>query len=166
MGASAAAPYVIQKSADSGAPIEITARAMGEALEAAGYITGEDENRGGRITHRHTASQWISVARATKKVWSMPVPIETDGRGGSGPEDNPEAPQGPEAPLVCRGCGGEMREDLYGDGLHAGCKAPDEWPEGTLGAAAVAEAGPVAAAPAPVAPLAAVAPPVGPVAVD
>ncbi|WP_157878396.1 transcriptional regulator [Streptomyces chattanoogensis] len=83
---SAAAPYVIQKSADSGAPIEITARAMGEALEAAG--------------------------------------------------------------------------------LHAGCKAPDEWPEGTLGAAAVAEAGPVAAAPAPVAPLAAVAPPVGPVAVD
>src|SRR5690606_6530816 len=42
---SAVAPFVIQHSADSGAPIEITARAMGEALEAAGYITGEDENR-------------------------------------------------------------------------------------------------------------------------
>lgn len=163
---SAAAPYVIQKSADSGAPIEITARAMGEALEAAGYITGEDENRGGRITHRHTASQWISVARATKKVWSMPVPIETDGRGGSGPEDTPEPPQGPEAPLVCRGCGNEMEADYNGNGCHAGCDAPDEWPAGTLGAAAAAEAGPVAAAPAPVMAAVPDTAPAAPVAVD
>lgn len=163
---SAASPYVIQKSADSGAPIEITARAMGEALETAGYITGEDENRGGRLTHRHTASQWIPAARSAKKVWSMPLPVETDGQGGPGPEDGPDTPQGPEAgPLVCRGCGHPMPQDLYGDGLHATCTAPAEWPEGTLGAEAAAAEGPAVAA-APVAPVAAIPAPAGPVAVD
>ncbi|WP_318206206.1 hypothetical protein [Streptomyces sp. SCL15-4] len=164
---SAAAPYVIQKSADSGAPIEITARAMGEALETAGYITGEDENRGGRITHRHTASQWISVARATKKVWSMPVPVETDGGQGDATEDGPQTPQGPEGgPLVCRGCGNAMDADFNGDGLHPGCDAPDEWPAGTLGAS-VSDRPALAAVPDPVTPEAApLAVPAGPVVVD
>ncbi|MCX4429466.1 hypothetical protein [Streptomyces mirabilis] len=169
---SAAAPFVIQHSADSGAPIEITARAMGEALETVGYITGEDENRGGRITHRHTTSQWIPAVRAAKKVWSMPLPVETD-EGNDGPEDGPQAPQGPAGGtdgLTCRGCGHPMPADLYGDGLHATCTAPDEWPAGSLGAVAAAEDRPLAAVPAqaaPEAPLAVpVAVPAGPVAVD
>ncbi|MDX2854586.1 hypothetical protein PV342_40535 [Streptomyces sp. PA03-3a] len=164
---SAAAPFVIQHSAESGAPIEITARAMGEALETAGYITGEDENRAGRTTHRHTASQWIPVARSAKKVWSMPMPVETDGPAGGG-QAGPETPPAPGAPGggqggsgTCQACGEPLPFD-DGSGYHANCDpAPAPWPAGTIGAEVAAlplpapEREPEAALPAPSRPQAA-----------
>lgn len=132
---SAAAAFVARYSAEAGAPIEITARAMGEALETAGYIIGSDRNQKGRRVHRHTIQKKITGHSSPKELWSMALPVETDGpaEGGHGPE----TPQGPEGGLViCRGCKGPMPADLYGDGLHATCTEPDAWPEGTLGAAA------------------------------
>lgn len=161
---SAAAAFVARYSAEAGAPIEITARAMGEALETAGYITGSDRNQNGRRVHRHTIQKKITGHRSPKELWSMALPVETEGPAGGGHGGGPEAPQGPDG-LKCRGCGHLMEADLYGNGLHATCTAPDEWPEGTLGAAA-APAPTLAAAPAPVAPLTAVPAPAGPVAVD
>ncbi|MBT2395937.1 hypothetical protein [Streptomyces sp. ISL-100] len=138
---SAAAAFVVRYSAEAGAPIEITSRAMGEALETAGYITGSDERQGGRIIHRHTTARKIMGRK--KNVWSMALPVDTDGPAGGGQGEGPETPGGPEGgPLNCRGCGHPMPVDLYGDGLHATCTAPSAWPEGTLGAAA-APAAPV-----------------------
>lgn len=159
---SAAAAFVARYSAEAGAPIEITSRAMGEALETAGYITGSDERQADRIIHRHTVAR--KVMGRKKNVWSMALPVEADGPAGGGQDGGPEAPQGPEGgPLVCRGCGAPLDPALSADGLHTGCDAPDEWPEGTLGAAAAAAEAPAedpAPAPAPVAPVAvAVAPP-------
>ncbi|MFG2858580.1 hypothetical protein ACGFZ9_50025 [Streptomyces mirabilis] len=169
---SAAAAFVVRYSAEAGAPIEITSRAMGEALETSGYVTGSDERQAGRIIHRHTVARKIMGRK--KNVWNMALPVEADGPTGGGQGGGPEAPGGgPEGgPLNCRGCGNPMPADIYGDGLHATCTAPDEWPAGTLGAAAAKAAPePVAAvdepplpepapAPAPASP----APPAAPVA--
>ncbi|MFE6774451.1 hypothetical protein ACFVFD_36485, partial [Streptomyces fimicarius] len=110
---SAAASFVVRYSADAGAPIEITSRAMGEALETAGYITGSDERQAGRVIHRHTVAR--KVMGRKRNVWSMALPAEADGpEGGQGGQGGPEAPLGPEgpdtAPIVplCRGCGGPL----------------------------------------------------------
>ncbi|MER6611481.1 hypothetical protein ABT282_37955 [Streptomyces sp. NPDC000927] len=149
---SRAAAFVGQYSTESGAPIEITARAMGEALETAGYITGSDRNQKGRKVHRHTIQKKIMGHSSPKEVWSMALPAETDGPAD---DDGPEAPQGPEggpAVPLCLGCRSPFyRNEPEPSGYHATCDP---------GAAPRA----VSPAPAPVPAVAAA--PVAPVAVD
>lgn len=138
---SSAAAFVADFSMRAGSPIEVTSRAMGEALEAAGYITGSDENRGGRIVHRHTVA--VKVQGQKKNAWVLPVPVDSEGPEGGpkGPQDGPEVPAAPAAgPPICQGytsgklCGQPLMFD-DGTGRHVTCEPePSGFGVGTLGA--------------------------------
>lgn len=73
---SATAGWVAEYTTSTGAPVNITPRAMGESLEGAGLITGSDENRGGRIVHRYTIPKKIQGRK--QNVWSMLLPGDDD----------------------------------------------------------------------------------------
>lgn len=118
---SAAGAFVSDYSGRAGAPIEITPRAMGEALEAAGYITGSDENRNGRIVHRHTVAK--KVCGRKQVVWSMRVPEDREDTEPTGFEPAPPPPtEAPPIPARCHreGCTEPLRFD-DGSGYHATC---------------------------------------------
>jgi hypothetical protein len=135
---SSAAGFVADYTMRAGAPIEITSRAMGEALETAGYITGSEENRGGRIVHRHTVARKVQGAK--RNVWALRLPVDS-AEGPTGSQDGPQAPAGPGAGTpICRGyingqpCGQPLAWD-DGSGVHVSCDpTPSGWPVGTLGA--------------------------------
>lgn len=83
-----AAAHVTRSTGEVGTPLSITPRAMGEALEGAGYVIGSTERRGDKITRRSTYPQ--RCQGKTRKIWKMPIPVET--------EDQAEEPEEPEAP--------------------------------------------------------------------
>ncbi|WP_331728325.1 hypothetical protein OG590_40530 (plasmid) [Streptomyces goshikiensis] len=123
---SAAGAFISEYAARTGAPIEITARAMGEALETAGYITGSDRPYKGRSVHRHTIAK--KVLGQTKEVWLLRLPAE-DGEEQL-PEAGPQSPPAPApaaAPVMCGGYDGPERCKLQLDPdggdtvMHANC---------------------------------------------
>lgn len=74
---SATAKEVIRHTQDTGAAVNVTDQAMGEALEGARFIVGSDEKRSnGRIVHRHTIAKKIQGSK--KNVWRMPIPVDQE----------------------------------------------------------------------------------------
>ncbi len=122
---SAACGFVAEYASRSGAPVEITSRAMGEALETAGYITGSEENRNGRKVHRHTIP--MKVCGQKKNVWALRIPEASDGPDSSGPGGGqggpkaPQAPGSPEAGPACRAGCGQPFTPTDDSGYHAWC---------------------------------------------
>jgi len=142
--------------------IENLSASVGDLKRRQVLIPGDGRNDRSRLAPRslrqieHLPSRMYRLNIERGKAAYEPEDGPEPGPGPEAPQGGPEAPQGPEGGpdgLICRGCGGALDPALIGDGVHTGCTAPDECPAGTLGAAAAAEARPLASVPNPAAPV-------------
>ncbi|WP_343983885.1 hypothetical protein, partial [Streptosporangium amethystogenes] len=124
---SAAGAFVTAYTGRLGSPIDITPRAMGEAMRVADVIPGSvSRGAGGRPVHRHTIAKKIPALGRKRDVWALrwtapdAGPEEIDHHEAAGPPDRPPAP--------CVTCGEPCTLIENGRALHAGCDAPDAPP--------------------------------------